>query len=308
MPLIYLQCFNLNNVDYRFFLMRYVLIFSGVLLGGKLMDFIFIYTRYKVNPLSWSDCKFTYFSWYFFHHYSSALLVMMSIEKCIVVYFPPKTKNICTVKTAKWACLVTAIVYAAFKSQYFLIIEAEEQYSVYTGVSTGYILTYYRIDSVLYLFAPIAIMSLTNMSIIYKFTKAKMALKLGIESTNQALSKSAMRGTAILITVSLTFIILTGLVSVVYTITADPYPVLSAILYSCSSLNHGINAVMYCIVGSRFRQELINFICCGKRNISVRGSKYITRTESTSVTGTGTIDGTGNESSRQMTLSTISTN
>ena len=70
MPLIYLQCFNLN-VDYRFFLMRYVIIFSGVLLGGKLMDFIFIYTRYTVNPLAWSDCK----------------LVMMSIEKCIVVYF-----------------------------------------------------------------------------------------------------------------------------------------------------------------------------------------------------------------------------
>ena len=106
--------------------------------------------------------------------------------------------------------------------------------------------------------------------------KAKMALKHGTDSTNQALSKSAMRGTAILITISLTFIILTGPVSVVYTITADPDPVLIAILYSCSGLNHGINAVMYCIVGSSFRQELIELICC-RKTFSDRSTKSLSK-------------------------------
>ena len=51
---------------------------------------------------------------------------MLSVERCIVVYFPLKVKNICTVKTAKWACLVAAIAFAAFNSQWFFLVEARE--------------------------------------------------------------------------------------------------------------------------------------------------------------------------------------
>ena len=54
-------------------------------------------------------------------------------------------------------------------------------------------LIYNKLDSFLYSFAPFVVMGLTNIAIIYKFMKAKMALKRGTESTNQALSKSAMR-------------------------------------------------------------------------------------------------------------------
>ena len=99
----------------------------------------------------------------------------MSIEKSIVVYFPLKTKNICTVRTAKWACLVAPIIFAAFNSQWFFIVENRSNYCYNTKVSGGYILTYNQIDSALYSFGPFAIMGLTNISIIYKFIKAKMA-------------------------------------------------------------------------------------------------------------------------------------
>ena len=52
-------------------------------------------------------------------------------------------------------------------------------------------------------------MSLANIAIIYKFIQAKMASKHGgTESTNQALANVAIRGTAILITVTMTFIII----------------------------------------------------------------------------------------------------
>ena len=91
---------------------------------------------------------------------------MMSIEKCIDVYFPLKTKNICTAKTAKWACLIAAVVLAAFNSQFFFIVENKSNYCRYTKVSDRYILTYNQIDSVLYSFGPFAIMGLTNTAII----------------------------------------------------------------------------------------------------------------------------------------------
>ena len=212
---------------------------------------------------------------------------MMSVEKCIVVYFPLKVRNICTVKTAKWACLVAAIVLVAFNSQWFFIIEAvSSSYCAYTKVSTSYILIYNRIDSIIYSFGPFAIMCLTNIAIIYKFIKAKMAMKRGTESTNQALSKSAMRGTAILITVSLTFIILTGPVSIFYSVvTTNTDPLIYAIFHLPTTLNRGINSVMYCIVGSKFRKELVNLICCGRKKVS----KSVTGMGSTQMTAVSTM-------------------
>ena len=66
-------------------------------------------------------------------------------------------------------------------------------------------------------------MTLTNCAIIAKFLKAICQNRQGgTESTNQALSKFAGKGTATLITISITFIILTGPASVIYFITVDP--------------------------------------------------------------------------------------
>ena len=247
-------------------------LFSGILVGGLSLNWVSYLTSLKLNAFAWTDCKFTYFCWYFFRHYSSALLVMMSIEKCIVIYFPLKTKNICTVKTAKWACLISGLAFAAYNAQFFFIIEARDIGTRIscrnTGVSPEYISIYYKIDSVLYSFAPFAIMGLANIAIIYKFIKAKLAVSRGTESTNQALSKSAMRGTAILITVSLTFILLTGPGAIYYSLTTSVDEVIRMVFFLSGSLNHCINGVMYCVVGSKFRQELIAFICCGRKKVS----------------------------------------
>ena len=218
---------------------------------------------------------------------------MMSVEKCIVVYFPLKTKNICTVKTAKWACLITALAFAAFNVQHFFITEARltdagTLWCFNVRASPEYMSIFYQTDSVFYSFAPFAIMGLTNIAIIYKFIQAKMAMKSGTESTNQALSKTAMRGTAILITVSLTFIILTGPVSIHYALTTNIDGAVVIFYYLCSSLNHGINGLMYCIVGTKFRQELFDFICCGRRS-SGRKGKSMNEAGSTQLTAVSTV-------------------
>ena len=252
------------------------------------MEWIFYLTNYTVNPFLWTDCKLGYFCWYFFNQYSSILLVMMSVEKCIVVYFPLKVRDICTVKTANWACLAAAIVFVVFNCQWFFIIENRSGSCLYIGVSESYILIYNRIDSIIYSFAPFAIMGCTNIAIIYKFIKAKRALKLGTESTNQALSKSAMRGTAILITVSLTFIILTGPASIYFSVVKDNTDlIVHALLHIPKTLNHGINSVMYCIVGSKFRREFIDLICCGRKKVSSK--RGMTDMGSTQMTAVSTI-------------------
>ena len=161
---------------------------------------------------------------------------------------------------------------------------------IFEDFFTKYILLYSRIDTVIYSFGPFAIMGLTNIAIIYKFIRAKMASKHGgTESTNQALSSAAMRGTAILITVTITFIILTGPANIVFAITWNIHPFLLPFLYVSAALNHSINGFLYCIVGTKFRKELIATLrCIGRKNganvsgKSPQGSNVSNKTATTS--------------------------
>ena len=68
----------------------------------------------RVDPYTWTDCKLGYFLFYFGRHYSSTLLVLMSIEKCFAVYFPLKSKTLCTVRTAKWATGIVGAILAGY--------------------------------------------------------------------------------------------------------------------------------------------------------------------------------------------------
>ena len=166
----------------------------------------------SIDPFVWTDCKFGFFLVYFGLNYSSALLVILSVEKFIALYFPLKSKSICTVHVS----LVTAILSMVFDSQFLIIGKVFSdnygKYCDYSNVSHQYLNVLFSvIIAILYSFGPFAVMVFVNIAIIYKFIMAKWkSRQSGTESTNQGLSKRATRGTAMLITVSFAFIILTG--------------------------------------------------------------------------------------------------
>ena len=248
--------------------------FLGFLWTGYFPAWIGTITRQAVNAYGWTDCKLAYFCWYFFRQYSSALLVMMSIEKFIALYFPFKTRDICTVKTAKWASGIAFVIFFFLNIFWFFVVKekrdigARNSACVYEEFFWKYVLTFSNLNSVLYSYGPFAIMGFTNTAIIYKFVRAKLASKHGgTESTNQALSNVAMRGTAILITVTMAFIILTGPANIISGITVNIHPLLLPFLYLGVGLNHSINGLLYCIVGSQFRKELMETLRCNRRQI-----------------------------------------
>ena len=110
-------------------------------------------------------------------------------------------------------------------------------------------------------------MILCNCAILYKFMIVKWKNRRGnTESTSQALSKSATTGTAMLLTVSFVFIILTAPILVanaVWPYSTIPYLIFKSLL-AVQYLNHGINGILYCVIGSRFRNELKNLFRCSK--------------------------------------------
>ena len=229
----------------------------------------------KTFRYDWTDCKLWSFGWYFFRQLSSALLVIMSVEKLIALYFPFKTQRICTVQTAKRVSIFTVFMYAAFNSQYFFTMQTKSPgwcEDVY--VSEGYATFREKLNSILYSYGPFYFMGFTNIAIIYKFVRAKLATKSrGTKSTNQALSNAAMRGTAILVSVSLMFINFTAPHSIAYDIAEDlPHPIVGTVIFVLMPLNHAINGLIYCVVGSKFRQELVSTLC-GSRTKRARHLK-----------------------------------
>ena len=163
----------------------------------------------------WTDCKLFYFLYDFLRQYSSMLLVLMSVEKCFAVYFPLKSKTVCTVKTAKWATGIIVVILAGYDTLNFF--NAEWRVDKLSGhgycinpLGGHYYVIFNNINSVLYSFGPFVVMFITNFAIVFKFMKARCAQSNLTESTNQALVKSATRGTAIVVTVSVTFILLTA--------------------------------------------------------------------------------------------------
>ena len=142
------------------------------------------------------------------------LLVLMSVEKCFVIYFPFKSKTVCTVKTAKWISGIVGVILAGYDLQYLIISRAivGKDGSVYCEFRVTYLNLMMFVDSALYSFLPFILMFITNIAIVFKFTGAKCKSKQinSTESTNQALVKAATRGTAMAVSVSVTFLLLTA--------------------------------------------------------------------------------------------------
>ena len=208
----------------------------------------------------------------------------MSVEKCFAVYFPLQSKTVCTVKTAKWATGIFGVIIAGYNSLFFFVIKAGiiESSSYDTCV---YIVDIRGaldiVDSILYSFGPFALMFMTNLAIVIKFMKAKCRSN-STESTNQALSKAATRGTAMVVTVSVTFLLLTAPTGVAYVqsfiIRLEDVPLYRVFMNLTRYLNHSINGVLYIIVGSRFRSELLKLFCRKDRSDTIHSSHSVNNT------------------------------
>ena len=236
------------------------------------MKWVGLLTQWKINLFETINACLSYFIFYFSVHYSSALLCIMSLEKFFALYFPLRSRRICTVKTAKRVSGIAALIYAGMEIL-LLILKKEDRYKgcLLSHVPERYKMIHSRIDAVLYSFAPFTVMVLANTAIIFKLLAAKLRSKRnGTESTCQALSKSAVKGTTML-TVSMMFIILTAPVAISVSVWKEIPPLLYAIMETMRYTNHSINGVLYCASGSRFRAELLKtfpFKRCVNHNLN----------------------------------------
>ena len=113
--------------------------FVAVLWGGTFIKWVELLTRNRINLRVLTDCRLNNFLFRFGRHYSSMLLVLMSIEKCIALYFPLRANKYCTVKTAKYVTGIVGIILCGYYFQYLFVYKAivdEEMYvSIYVPIN-----------------------------------------------------------------------------------------------------------------------------------------------------------------------------
>ena len=140
----------------------------------------------------------------------------MVVKKCIILYFPLQTKSICTVRNAKTISAAAAVMLFVFNVHLIFIRDLRtdpdgKKTCIWVRVPLNYKATYYQIDAFLYSFIPLSVMFTANCLIIFKFMMAKLKNRNnGTRSVNQALSKSAVKGSVMLLTISFAFVILTS--------------------------------------------------------------------------------------------------
>ena len=99
----------------------------------------------------------------------------MALEKFFALYFPFKSKTVCTVKTAKWVTGVAALIFTSYDSQYLILYKSVKMNGLFNCFSkdNNHLAILDKIDSIIYSFGTFTVKFLVNCAIIAKFMQAK---------------------------------------------------------------------------------------------------------------------------------------
>ncbi len=261
------------------YLFLWLAIFDMLSISNGIFDFINSF-EIDIFPLIYSKvfCKIYLFVIHSFTSVAAYVLVGITIERLIGVSMPHKAKQFCTIHNGKIYMSVLIPVCFAIHIPYILAVGVIiDEYGTFCDDEYNMSMKYFMVHifpwirALSYNIMPFCIMLLCNIVIIYKLIRATKDRNQSVRSTSDGPNIANL--TAMLIGVSLTFIIctfLTFLISVLdivswYAHFADDFgfymEVLMAYADILSAVNHSINFYIYALTGPRFRKELV--VMCG---------------------------------------------
>ncbi|CAH1781136.1 unnamed protein product [Owenia fusiformis] len=250
-------------------------------------------------------CRISLFLAYFLAHLSAWLLVAVTAERVVTVMFPMRARDWCTLKTATINILIlTAVIFVLNMHIFFvsgsgIIMWNGELWPVscYSYNDDKHFNWKQNIwpwiDFAFAAFIPFTLILICNIIIISVVTKAhqRRRANMNVQDERDDATRSM---TIMLIAVSLTFVILTLPITIYYILDAqitgdNPYEshqhvadmrLFRSLATQLFFINCGINFLLYCITGKRYRTELVKLFCC--RRVEKRhaprttGATYIT--------------------------------
>ncbi len=239
---------------------------AGVLWFGCFLFWLPYIADGKVHHTDFLPCQIVYYFLNIGFHASVWVLVSMTGEKCAAIIFPFQAKRFSTIKVARITCGVIIALWALFHIQWFFIIEKVEangevwcDYS--KDITSKYFDFYDVFDHVAYSLLPCMLIFILNIAIIVRLILARTSSAESVKTSS--LSKTAVSTTIMLLSVSVTFTLLTmpSAVHYFYTLHRDAIYEFRIVTVFFYYTNHSCNAIMYFLLSPRFRQEVGKFVC-----------------------------------------------
>ena len=208
------------------------------------------------------------------------LVVLMTGERFIAIVWPLKAMAWLSVKRAQLMVVVVYITMAAFNSAYLMVTTSQDKNGQAVCVPQGQYAAFFNktwipMETSLVTYIPQIMIFLLNVSMILKIKEArrKQAELRGESQENYG------QVTAMLLTVSSTFFLLTSPLSIfqilvkqgIWNYMATPYSysvylLVNTILRLLADLNHCINFLLYVASGKSFRKEIRKLCICSWRH------------------------------------------
>ena len=238
---------------------------------------------YNPNQTSW-ECKVMNYLCNVALSSSVWLVVLMTVERCVAVIWPLKISGWVSMKRARIVVSILYAIMAAFNSVYLIVFTSKRTRirngntcSIHESHMPFFKSIWSVIDMVFYAYIPQILIFILNIVIIMKLARAT---KEQAEMRNASKSEQSQgQVTAMLLTVSITFFVLTNPYTIFYLCMQNDvwnymasarsyaqYALVSTLLRLLADLNHCINFLLYVATGKRFREDIVQLFRCAKAN------------------------------------------
>ncbi len=240
-----------------------------------ILDFINNWLKMKYKVFLLNNYTFCIFHRFFFNlcfTYATWLVAAVACERFIVVTFPFKAKNICTMKGAVKVVLIQpfAIFVLTFYEFWGWDLDENGRCDVHKHRMYWFMSNVAPwIKAILYSYLPVLIIIICNIGIIFQLSRARAErLNLG---TGEASSVVNTKITIMVVMICLVFLVLTVPISLWYIILfaagefieqGPKTTFIEVIILIFGLLNHGINFFLYILSSESFRKEFVAMMRC----------------------------------------------
>ena len=267
---------NLRDTTTCLFLTVLAFVDTAILYTGLLRQWFIVYNEFDIRKWAAVTCKLHPFLLYALNQFQAWLLVIVSMERVIAVFLPHRSKLLCTRTNAVASMVITAVVLGGLDAHFFWT----KQYmhmrfstfdaAVCTPINAGYE-AFVRnvwpwIDFTVFSLLPFTLLICSNVAILLRVLYSDYLRRKNLHTHGNTVKMNSM--TAILITISFSFLVTTAPISIFLIATGAQWGTVAsisqlgkrtmwAVFNMLTYVNNTINFLLYCVSGSRFRRELV---------------------------------------------------